>query len=101
MATEIAHRTGVVEELQECLQSLGWMAELSPGGGDVYHLWATKGRRMWLVQVPEACSRAVTATHQQQLDREAHQIRATAVVAGTQDNACWFASLRTGRLLEP
>jgi len=104
MVTEmkLIEETGLAEALCHCLEHLGWTADLTPAGGDVYHLWAAKGRRVWLVQALAGESPVnVIEPCRQALNAAAHEFRATPVVAGMGRGACWFASLRTGLFLEP
>jgi len=100
--TTAIEETGLAEALCDCLEHLGWTADLTPAGGEAYHLWAAKGRRVWLVQaLPGESSASATERCRQALDTAAQEFRATPVVAGMGRGACWFASLRTGLFLEP
>lgn len=102
MVSGLAQRASTAEQVRACLEARGWLAELSPGGRGVYHLWATKGRRVWLVHVqPPGSGPGDPVEGGHQLDLEARQLRATPVVAGLLAGAGWFASPRTGQLLEP
>lgn len=105
MVTEIRliEEAGLAEVLCDCLEHWGWTADLTPAGGAIYHLWAAKGRRVWLVQAEGAgeSSADVMEPRRQALDAAAREFRATPVIAGMGRGACWFASLRTGLFLEP
>ena len=100
--TKLIEQTGLAEALCDCLEHLGWTADLTPAGGDVYHMWAAKGRRVWLVQaLADESSAGDMERCRHALDAAALEFRATPVVAGMGGGACWFASLHTGRFLEP